>query len=194
MPLFPCQWLRCPPSDTADTSVSPTNRSCLRVSIFHRFSCDRDRITSLQTSGKPLFPWKPPKFSPICHVAMKNRCDFFPEWRDWPAEEWVCRRYRVCVSLHVLLGLFACNLIRALQFNWKIDLVMLLYTISVCPALSRMMTHTCSLCTLFLLSCYTCRNQEAATIPPSFFCTFFKIHVIILKKTTKNVNLSTDVF
>lgn len=82
-----------------------------------------------QTSGKPLFPCKKPKLSQICQVAMKNHCDFLPEWRDWPAEEWVCRGYRVCVSLHVLLGLFACNLIRSLQSNWKIDLVMLLYTV-----------------------------------------------------------------
>lgn len=116
-----------------------------------------------QTSGKPLFPCKKPKLSQICQVAMKNHCDFLPEWRDWPAEEWVCRGYRVCVSLHVLLGLFACNLIRALQSNWKIDLVMLLYSTSVC----RMIT--CSLCTFFLLSCYTYRNPEAATISPSFF-------------------------
>lgn len=56
--LLPCQCLMCPPSETADTSVSLINRSCLHVSIFHLFSCDRDRITSLPDPGNTLVPLK----------------------------------------------------------------------------------------------------------------------------------------
>lgn len=170
------------------THQSASSTAPVFMSPFFTFSVvTGTELLPSQTPGIPLFPWKTPKLSQICHVAMKNHCDFLPVWRDWPAEEWVCRGYRVCVSLHVLLGLFACNLIRALQSNWKIDLVMLLYSTSVCAALSRMMTCTCSLCTFILLSCYTCRNQEtAATIsPPFFFNKFFKIYVIMLKKTIK---------
>lgn len=163
-------WLMCP-SDTADTPVSLINRFCLHVSISHLFSCDKDIIISLPDLGKTLVPLKKKKNLPqICHVAMKNNCDFLPVWRDWPVEEWVCGGYRACVSLHVLSGRFACYLIRALQSNWKIDLVMLPYSTSARAALSRMMTRTCSLCKFFLLSCYTCRNQETtATISPSFY-------------------------
>lgn len=164
-------WLMCPPSDTADTPVSLISRSCLHVSISHLFSCDKDIIISLPELGKTLVPLEKKKNLPqICHDAMKNNCDFLPVWRDWPVEEWVFGGDRACVSLHVLSWQFACYLIRALQANWKIDLVMLPYSTSVCAALSRMMTRTCSLCKFFLLSCCTCKNQETtATFSPCFY-------------------------
>lgn len=119
---------------------------------------------------------------------MKNNCDFLPVWRDWPIEEWVCGGYRACVSLHVLSGRFACYLIRALQSNWKIDLVMLPYVLLWAEWWHVPVPSANSFCCLVTLAGIRKQLQHF----PLLFTTFFKIHVFMLKQVTKNIHLSVS--
>lgn len=53
--------------------------------IFHLFSSDRERITSLLDLRITCLPLKH-MLPQICHVAVKNQGDFLPVSRDWPAD------------------------------------------------------------------------------------------------------------